>query len=75
MKYRLYAEIGKYELIGIFSIEELPIAVNEIKDNISIIIIEHNIEQDMDFPYFTGKAEKFKLKEKEKTYEKIQHFT
>ena len=75
MKYKLYAEISKIELIGVFNIEELNIAVSEIKDNINIIIIEHDIEQDIDFPYFVGKAEKYKLKEKEKIYEKIQHFT
>lgn len=56
MNYRIYQNITGWEYVTTTNIEQLKSVVSSFKDETYILIIKHDVKQDMDEPYYHGYA-------------------
>jgi len=64
MNYRIYQNIVGWEYVTTVLEEQLNTTISSIKDEIYILVIKHDIKQDMDEPYYSGYAGDYTVKVK-----------
>lgn len=62
MNYRIYQNITGWEYLTTVYEEELSEVISSIDSSTYLLIIKHDIELDMDEPYYNGYAEDYEQK-------------
>ena len=72
LNYRIYQNVTGWEYLTTASKQQLNNVISSLNDEIYLLIIKHDIRQDMDEPYYSGYAGDYeqKIKRKEKKYGK-----
>lgn len=60
MNYRIYQNITGWEYLTTVYEEQLNEVISSINDSVYLLIIKHDIELDMDEPYYNGYAGEYK---------------
>ena len=60
MNYRIYQNITGWEYLTTVYEEQLNEVISSIDDSVYLLIIKHDIELNMDEPYYNGYAEEYK---------------
>lgn len=62
MNYRIYQNITGWEYLTTVYEDELNEVISSIEDSVYLLIIKHDIELNMDEPYYNGYAGDYEVK-------------